>query len=317
MNITKNTVAICMATYNGESYLRRQIESIEAQTYTDWVLFIRDDHSKDGTMEIIRDCVGRLGDKLVVLEDERLQGGSSKKNFAAILGWVTEQYDFSYFMFSDQDDYWLENKIALCMERMKAIEAETDTPVLIHTDLKVVDQELQVLGDSFFAYRALDPRVRDLNHLLVQNNVTGCTMFWNRALNRLLDIQDDAVAMHDWWIALTAACFGRIECIETPTILYRQHGHNVVGATRVNTISFILKRLTGSAHVKETLRMSEEQAAAFLRYYGDRLTAEQADIIRRFAELPQKGKLGRIAAVLKGQYLKQGTVQIIGELMFI
>lgn len=64
---------------------------------------------------------------------------------------------------------------------------------------------------------------------------------------------NDEGGMHDWWMALAASCFGRIEFISEPTILYRQHGNNVVGATNVNSLSFIIKRLTGSAHVKETL----------------------------------------------------------------
>ena len=86
-------------------------------------------------------------------------------------------------------------------------------------------------------------------------------MCWNKKLNNILDISDDRVAMHDWWMALAAACFGKIEFIKEPTILYRQHGNNVVGAT--------------------------------------------------------KSKIKKIKTVLKQGYLKQGLVQIIGEIMFI
>lgn len=317
MTMTEDTVAICMATYNGERFVKKQIESILRQSYKEWILFIRDDHSTDATVDIIKEFSEKYSDRIVVIEDEKLEGGSSKKNFAAILGWVTGRYDFNYFMFADQDDYWLSNKISVCAERMKAAERMKKGPVLVHTDLKVVNQDLKPLGNSFFEYRALNPHVKDISHLLVQNNITGCTMFWNKELNQLLHLEDEAVAMHDWWITLAASCFGRIECIEDPTILYRQHTGNVVGATKVNTVSFIIKRLTGSAHVKETLKLSVAQAAAFLKCYKSKLTKEQINTIGIFSQLMNHNKLIRVLTIFKGKYLKQGIIQIIGEIMFI
>lgn len=317
MNITNNTVAICMATYNGAKYIREQIESIELQSYTDWILFIRDDHSRDDTVSIIKDQVKRNPDKIILIEDTELQGGSSKKNFAGILKWVSQNYNFNYFMFSDQDDYWLPQKVEISIKRLKKIESTYDGPVLVHTDLKVVDQNLQVLGESFIKYRALNPQVRDLNHLLVQNNITGCTMCWNAKFNKILDLSDDRVAMHDWWMALAAACFGKIEFITESTILYRQHGNNVVGATNVNSFSFVIKRLLGSAHVKETLDMSMHQADAFAEYYKNMLSIDQQMVVQKFANLETKSKIIKWMTIFQSRYLKQGIVQIIGELMFI
>lgn len=317
MKIDNDTVVICMAVYNGEKFLREQIESIIAQTWSKWILFIRDDGSKDKTPDLLKDYARAYPDKIVLIDDAGLKGGSAKKNFAVILNWVNCRYDFRYFMFSDQDDVWLKNKIEVCMKRMKREEARKSGPILIHTDLKVVDEKLEMLGDSFFAYRALDVKKKDLRHLLVQNNVTGCTMLWNRRLNDLIDLQNDAVAMHDWWMALAASSFGKIVCVNKPTILYRQHGSNVVGATRVNTLSFIVKRLTGKAHVKETLHMSMVQAQSFLKVYRETLSQEQIELLETFGDIMNHNKLMRIGMILKGGYLKQGIVQIIGELLFI
>lgn len=318
MNMRNNkTIAICMATYQGAGYLRPQLDSILSQTWTDWQLFIRDDGSTDGTREIIRQYCGEFPDKIYEICDPGITGGSSAKNFCGILEYLTRNGNFSYFMFADQDDVWLEDKLALSMEEMQAAEAEASGPVLVHTDLTVVDQDLNVLGESFFAYRALDPQVTALNKLLVQNNVTGCTMLWNAALNQRLDLTGEGAAMHDWWIALTAAAFGRIRCVKRPTILYRQHGSNVVGATRVNTLSFILKRLMGNSHVKKTLQMSVTQARCFYQKYQDELSEDQQVLLRRFADLVNHGKLARMWTVVRYGHLKQGWVQVIGELMFI
>ena len=317
MVIDNNTIAICMATYNGEAYLAEQIDSILRQTYQNWLLFIRDDGSQDGTTEIIQRYEQQYHDRIVWIEDPSLAGGSSKKNFAAILSWVKQNYNFNYFMFADQDDVWLDTKIEKSLQLLQAHESSSEIPLLVHTDLKVVDQDLNVLGESFFQYRALNPDVKDLRHLLIQNNVTGCTMLWNKALNDLLDIEDDAVAMHDWWIALTACCFGKILCLQESTILYRQHGTNVVGATHVNSISFIKKRLSNLTHVRRTFYMAVEQAGVFLSVHKEQLGQESIHILSMFSVLYTRNKLIRIVTVCRESFLKQGLIQIVGELMFI
>lgn len=317
MNISEETVAICMATYNGGKYIAEQIDSIMKQSYTDWILFVRDDGSNDNTLEVIKKIASENKDNMVLIEEKKLEGGSSKKNFATILGWVNEHYKFKYYMFSDQDDIWLPEKVETAIKTIKRIEKENSGPILVHSDLKVVDADLNLLGTSFWHYRRLNPAKRDIKHLLVQNNITGCTMCWNSDLNRLLDLTEDAVAMHDWWIALTAACFGKIEYIKEPSILYRQHEGNVVGATKVNSIGFIIKRLCGSNHVRETLNMSMVQAETFAKYYSELLSDEQKKTIIRFASLKRKNKITKVVTIFRCGYLKQGIVQIIGEVLFI
>lgn len=311
------TVAIVMATYNGEKYLREQIDSILSQTFQDWTLYIRDDGSNDETVDILKKYHESYPQKIVIIDDPNIVGGGSKENFAASLRWVSQHNPHKYYMFSDQDDYWKEDKIQETLIKMREIEQHSDGPILVHTDLAVVDENLQIMGNSFMKYRALNPEVKDLRHLLVQNNITGCTMCWNEQLNELLHLENPDVAMHDWWIALTAASFGTIGYVNKPTILYRQHGDNVVGATRVNTIGFIIKRLTGSAHVKRTLSMACVQARSFLFVFKSNLSESNKLILERFINLFREPKLFRMINVLRGGYLKQGIVQCIGELIFI
>lgn len=317
MKINGGTVAICMATYNGSRFLEEQINSIIEQEYTNWVLFVRDDESSDDTVSILKKYIDSISDRMVLIDNKIIKAGSSKKNFAAILKYVSDKYDFNYFMFCDQDDVWLPQKIEVCMRRMLSCEEKNRGPVLVHSDLKVVNENLEVLGDSFIEYRDLNTNVKDLNHLLVQNNITGCTMLWNKALNDMVMLSDDRIAMHDWWLALAASAFGQICFENSSTILYRQHSNNVVGATKVNSIGFILNRLMGHNHVKKTLDMAFEQANAFRECYENKLSIEQRDIFNKFVHIRSCGKAKRIILVLKGGYLKQGLVQIIGELMYI
>lgn len=308
-----------MATYNGEEYVAEQIESILAQTYKKWVLFIRDDNSKDGTAQIIKKYEKKYPDKICVISSKDTKGGSSKKNFATILKWVTSKYNFSYFMFSDQDDVWLDNKIALTIDKMIEVEKNYTGPVLVHTDLKVVDKNLNVLGTSFFKYRALNPKANSLNRLLVQNNITGCTMLWNNRLNSIVNLESDNVAMHDWWMALTACCFGRIVFLKDSTILYRQHGGNVVGATNVNSIGFIIKRLLGHNHIRKTFDIAFNQAEEFYNHNInlDVFSDKQIYLLKEFCKMKSASKIKKIECVIKNGFLKQGLVQIIGELIFI
>ena len=317
MEINETTVAICMATYNGDQYIAQQIDSILKQSYENWILFIRDDGSSDDTQNIIRQYACKYGNKIMHITDPCLSGGSAKKNFASILSWVKQHYSFHYFMFADQDDVWLDFKVEKSMQLLMQNEVSSKIPLLVHTELKVVDQDLCVLSDSFFEYRALNASVTDLRHLLIQNNVTGCTMLWNKALNDLVDIEDDAVAMHDWWIALTASTFGKIIFLNKPTILYRQHANNVVGATRVNSASFVIRRLLGNNHVRRTLKIAVDQASAFQKYYAAQLDGENSHILEVFSDLYAHNKFVRVATVCRESFLKQGWVQIIGELLFI
>ncbi len=319
MQIDNNTVAIMLAAYNGEKFIAEQIESILRQSYQNWILFIRDDGSSDLTVEIVEDYCKKFPQRMVLVRESSEKHGSNA-NFAALHKYVTKNYSFSYFMFCDQDDLWLKNKIEITLRRMKEAEAKAkgNVPSLVHTDLKVVNEELQILSDSYFKYRTLHPDFTDLRHLLVQNNATGCTMMWNKKLNEIVgdSLSNEEVFQHDWWMSLTACCFGKIFIIKEPTILYRQHRENSIGATHVNSLGFIIKRLSNLNHVRRTLSKSVEQSGAFLNTYLDELTGEQTEIIRRYSSLYERNKLIRMFGIIRDGFFKQGILQIIGELVF-
>lgn len=311
-------VAILLASYNGGQFIREQIDSIISQSYSNWHLFIRDDDSTDDTSVIEQEYADRYPQQITIVNAPSAKH-SSKHNFWTLSQYVLDKTDSEYIMFCDQDDVWMQSKIEDTLCAMKSAEQKfQDHHILVHTDLEVVDKNLNVLGDSFIKYRALNPSCTEVNRIVVQNNVTGCTtMLSRKLLQKALELDNiEKIAMHDWWFSLVASVFGHIVFLNKSTIKYRQHDGNVVGATKVNSPSFILKRLSGSNHVKKTLQMAVKQAEIFLDTYHD-IPSDDQNALSNFVNLYKKTKIHRIFLIIKEQYLKQGPIQIIGELLFI
>jgi glycosyltransferase involved in cell wall biosynthesis len=227
-----NSISIIIATYNGGRYLAEQIKSIVEQSYKDWHLLIRDDGSSDNTLSVINEYTRQYPDKIKLLTDNDGNIGASQ-NFLRLLSYA----DTEYVMFCDQDDKWLPDKIKITLDKIKVTEEKhgISNPLLIHTDLKVADENLNVISDSFWKYQQLNPeKGKTLNRLLMQNVITGCTVMINRALREKIKSFPQQTLMYDWWIALVASAFGNIDYISQATMLYRQHRENIVGAKAWN-----------------------------------------------------------------------------------
>jgi len=226
----KQSIDILLATYNGQDYLREQIDYILAQSNQDWRLVIRDDGSVDNTLSIIKDCVARYPDKIVFIEDEGNHLGASL-NFQRLL----EHSVAEYIMFCDQDDVWLPRKVERTLNLMKATEEKyPNKPVLVHTDLRVVDSRLKTIARSTWRYQGTSPEIgNDADKVVLQNVATGCTIMINqKAKDVSMPIPKEAI-MHDWWIVINVAKHGRIVYIPDQLVLYRQHANNAVGAKKL------------------------------------------------------------------------------------
>lgn len=234
-----------MATYNSEKYLEAQIDSIINQTYDNWKLIIRDDLSKDSTIDILNRYVAVYPEKISLLNNKGLSLGAYKNFYELLIN-----VDSNYYMFADHDDVWLPEKIEISMNEMKKIEnIFKGKPIVVHTDMKVVDQSLNIISDSFWHYSKLLPNHVSFEELVLCNSVNGCTMLFNK---RAKDVSVNNVGystMHDRMIAQSvAANDGMILSISAPTVLYRQHSDNVVGAQQMG-ILFYLRKLFGLGHV--------------------------------------------------------------------
>lgn len=307
------TVEILLGAHDGERYLAAQLDSILAQTYEDWRLTIRDDGSGDGTLAVAEEYARRHPDRITV-STRPTASGSAARNFLELVAASTGRW----VMLADQDDVWLPDKIAVTLERMTALEASLGpgVPALVHTDLSVTDADLTVVEPSMVRSQVLEGAETRLASLVIQNPVTGCTVMVNRALADRVGPPFDGVAMHDWWLAVLAAAFGGLAFVDRPTVLYRQHGANTVGARSARSLRYKLQRASDRAGVVVSLRASYAQAAAFLERYRDALTPEQAAVLHAAATLGSQGRLRRIATLRRYGLWKNTWVKRAGQVLY-
>ena len=243
MTVTcKNKTAVLLATYNGGRYLSEQLDSLLRQSDDDFEIFVHDDGSVDDTLEILRDYQVRNPEKISILVDE-VRGRGAKNSFL----WLLEHVDARYYMFCDQDDCWLDFKIRRTMDKMRVIETENpDKPVMIHTDLTIVDANLKTLYPSFWDYAGYHvDLMRKFGYAATNNVFTGCTMLINRKARDLSLPAHPDVPMHDWWIGLVVAKQGVVDNVKESTILYRQHGGNVESVGRKGDFRFKFMKVFG------------------------------------------------------------------------
>lgn len=222
-------ISILMSTYNGAAYIAEQLDSIIAQSVQDWELIVRDDGSTDGTQEILREYE-KKDVRIRVVDDTERRG--AMRGFE----WLLERYGVGeYVAFADQDDVWLQDKLNVCVDRMRQSEREygSDTPIVVHTDLRVVDSTLNIVAKSFWEYTFIKPDVlnRRAKYLAICNSVTGCTMLMNQAARSVSLPFGEKALMHDSAIAIsTMLNHGKVVPVYVQTMLYRQHGDNALGA---------------------------------------------------------------------------------------
>ena len=218
---------VILATYNGSFYIKEQLDSIASQLISPDRILISDDCSTDATLSIIHDWSNSSSVPVEVLPPLPSRIGC-RSNFERLL----DHTILDYVMISDQDDIWESTKAYLLFDQMSKLESSLPPsfPILIHSDLVVVDRNKNLISPSFFKYQRLDPKKTDFLSIGIQNVVTGCTCLVNRSsIQASLPFPREAI-LHDWWLALVVSHIGNISCISTPCMFYRQHSRNVIGA---------------------------------------------------------------------------------------
>ena len=213
----------------------------------------------------------------------------------------------------------------MLLEAIRRLEAGAAPhgPALVHCDLRLIDAAGRQVSGSFWKYQRLEPsNSTRLAPLLVQNVVTGCASLFNRALAERASPIPEGVVMHDWWLALCCAAFGRTGWTREPLVDYRQHGRNQVGAERYGAgpaLRAIARRvagdrLAGDARAAEQRRAAAgashlSQAAAFLARYGEDLPGTSREMLRDFLCLPRVGLGRRVALSVRHGFWRTGWLR--------
>jgi glycosyltransferase involved in cell wall biosynthesis len=310
------SVDVLLAVYNGERYLPLLLDSLLAQTIQGFRMVVSNNRSSDETRAVLERYRERFSSRLCVLPMPEAHL-SAHANFAR----VTEAGDAPYVMYADADDVWHPDKIERTLQAMRAGERQygPEVPLLVHSDLRVVDEELRCLAPSFWRYQFVDPRRTELRQLILQNCVTGCTTMLNRALFNLgRPIPADA-CVHDHWYALVASAFGRIVPISQPLIEYRQHGANVTGAKKWG-LPYVVSRarhLYAENGTRQTIDRNILQAGAFLARYETRLSPTQKRVVENFAAIRRHGVVARRYSLVRNRFWKAGVVRNVGLFLAI
>lgn len=255
-------IDIVIATYNPSVYLLEQIDSILSQEAINKIarIIIVDDNSVDTNYL-----------KLAIKKDSRIEFyknesgiNGAKNNFSYGLSLTSADF----VMTCDQDDVWLPNKVGLSLNTI--MELDKNYPCLVSTDVTVVDRELSIIHDSFLIYKGVKlPQDAQPNKILYRNIFPGCSMIFNRKLLDIaLPIPDEAI-MHDWWLISVASLIGQASYCLQPTMLYRQHDSNCIGAKQSSLLSaFKARSITDNLSLleKHYINVKKQNSAIYERF---------------------------------------------------
>lgn len=306
-------VEILLAVYNGENFLKEQLNSILNQSYCNWKLLIYNDGSLDGSKKILEEYAKKHKDKIKCL-NKKTNSKSAVVAFKNLLKLSKEKY----VCFCDQDDVWHKDKLKLSLNKMKELEKkEKEKPILIYTDLIVVDEKLKILKSSFAKFQHFSLKEKPLKRLIVQNNITGCTVLINKSLVKICGEIPKKALMHDWWLGLVALCFGKTFFLNKKTVYYRQHKKNLVGAKNVFSFKYLLKKLLNKKAIKNSINSTYLQCEEFLKKYGFILEKEKKEVFKKYLKIKDCKKLEKILRLISGGFLKDGLFRKIAQIFYI
>ena len=225
-------VDILLATYNGEKYIKEQLDSILQQTYKNMRIYISDDCSTDNTPNILKEYEQKYENISVTYQ---VQNIGSIRNFEYLMTKIEDPY----YMLSDQDDVWYKDKVEKSLKKLNEENAD-----LVFTDLEVVDENLNSINKSFYTMMGkmgkIEKSINKKEFEYLYNSVTGCTILSkSKFIDNVLPLpKNSKYVIHDSWIGLITSLNGKIVFLNEPTIKYRQHGNNQIGTKKRKYESF-------------------------------------------------------------------------------
>lgn len=299
---TDKYVQILLSTYNGEKYLREQLDSFIAQTYYSNIkVLIRDDGSTDGTQEILQKYSEKYGFEVMYGENVGINASYE------ILLQVSDS-TCHYFAFSDQDDVWLPEKIELSVRHLDQVSEMK--PALFFSLSYIVNEYLEIISKSHVPKRGIS-----FYNAMVQNICPGHTQVFNLKMRNLL-LEGNCTHAHvlDWWVYLVASGLGQI-CFEPQcTVLHRQHSKNAVGY-EMNMIRKMYTRWK-RLHSHEASAISR-QLVYFLEDYAKRVPNMYKNEVEAFLQ-SQDSWQKRLSYIIHCQIFRQTYVDnVLVRLLYL
>lgn len=292
-------IAILLSTYNGERFLEEQLNSLIAQSHSNWTIYASDDGSTDDTLPILEKYKAKLGaDRLVILVGP--QKGFAK-NFLSMVKNASIQAD--YFAFCDQDDIWLPERLSTAIATLQS--APSNQPALFCSRTRLIDEEGRPIGLS-----PLFNKPTSFRNAIVQSIAGGNTMLFNRKAREILanTCTEKTIISHDWWLyMLVSGCGGHVHYSPQPLVDYRQHGTNLIGSN-----SSFRDRLVRIGKVFEgTFREWNESNLLALSKLKGHLTPENLRVLEQFQECRQSSLFRRLKLINScGLYRQTASEQL-------
>lgn len=308
-------IHIACSARNAERWLDAFIEGLQAQTHQDWELWLRDDGSTDGTWGTIESWAAREPRVAQTFRGEESLG------VAHGFGYVIARLppDAAVVATGDADDVWLPGRLEVTLRALRDAEArEPGIPILVHTDLRVVDESLRERAPSLWREAGMHPHAATLPGIAIENIAVAPTLLFNGALLSLVRDFPPEALFQDWWLTLVAAATGRVVTVDEATVLYRQHGGNSVGV-RPTGFRLLGRALTAwgrRGQLHRHLKAGGNQAAALLARFGDRISPSDAEALRGLATIATRRGWARKVAIARYRWHpRHGTIRNIGVLL--
>lgn len=289
--VRSHHVAILMCTYNGAHYLQEQLDSIRAQKYRDWYLYVSDDSSQDSTQDILRNFKARAG-RFHLFQGPR---NGFCQNFLSLI--CNSSIKADYYALSDQDDIWCEDKLLRAVTALSGISRET--PALYCSRTKLVDERNNETGLS-----PLFKRAPSFRNALIKNIAGGNTMVFNHAARQLIMKAGSDVdpVVHDWFLYMVVSgCGGVVIYDPIPGLRYRQHAANLIGENSGIIAKFNRFGLMLSGRHRQWNTRNIE-ALSNLR---EKLTPENRSIYDEFSHFRNASLWGRLIGLYRTRLYRQ------------
>ena len=289
------TIQILMSTYNGEKYLKEQIESILTQDcqkfgIASFTLKVRDDGSGDGTAQILQEYADKYPEIISWYQGENV--GVIKSFFDL----MSQADACDYYAFADQDDYWMPEKLTRAIEKLQELPEEK--PLLYCCRPKLVDADLHTI-ESAIDRSSVRPA---FENAMIENIATGCTEVFNRSMHEMVVREfPKFTVMHDWWLYLVATCFGEMIYDEDSYICYRQHGGNVLG-TKTSHLEEFKMRI---ARYKKNRGNISRQLGELVRIFGQQYPENEKMLLAKEMLQVKKSFPARVRFLKKAGIYRQ------------